>query len=176
MKPLVKKWFLSENASIHDRARVPPILPFPLAFIAGLLGNVAKFFIAPYLACVSTLILAIFFLNRSTKKISHNRIAILALLFAFGLLYPEKGSPPLDNIAHYIKEGKTTSVEGRLYSPPQVLEDRTFYLLEVESIETETEAKKVSGRARIAVYKPHNLLQAGDKVRFDKVRQNPKKL
>ena len=72
-----------KNASIHDRARVPPILPFLLAFIAGLLGNVAKFFIAPYLACVITLILAVFFLNRSTKKISQNRIAILALLFVF---------------------------------------------------------------------------------------------
>ena len=60
MKSLVKKWFFSENASIHDRALVPPILPFLLAFIAGLLGNVAKFFIAPYLACAITLILAIF--------------------------------------------------------------------------------------------------------------------
>ena len=68
MKSLVKKWFFSENASIHDRALVPPILPFLLAFIAGLLGNVAKFFIAPYLACAITLILAIFFLHRSTKK------------------------------------------------------------------------------------------------------------
>ncbi|MFT4579906.1 MAG: competence protein ComEC [Nitrospinales bacterium] len=170
MKSLVKKWFFLGNASIHDRARVPPILPFLLAFIAGLFGSVAKFFIAPYLACVVTLILSIFFLKRSTKKISHNRLAILALLFAFGLLYPEKGSPPLDNIVHFIKEGKTTSVEGRLYSPPQVLKDRTFYLLEAESIETKTGAKKVSGRARIAVYKPHDLLQAGDKVRFDKVR------
>lgn len=112
MIPLVKKWF--ENASIHDRARVPPILPFLLAFIAGLLGNMAKFFIAPYLACVFTLILAIFFLNRSTGNISHNRTAILVLLFVFGLLYPEKGSLPLDNIVHHIKEGKTTSVEGRL--------------------------------------------------------------
>jgi hypothetical protein len=90
MKPLVKKWFFSENASIHDRARVPPTLPFLLAFIAGLLGNVAKFFIAPYLACVITLILVIFFLNRATKNISHNRTAILGILFAFGLLYPEK--------------------------------------------------------------------------------------
>ena len=38
MKSLVKKWFLSENASIHDRALDPPILPFLLAFITGLLG------------------------------------------------------------------------------------------------------------------------------------------
>ena len=68
MKSLVKKWFFSENASIHDRALVPPILPFLLVFIAGLLGNVAKFFIAPYLAYAITLILAIFFLHRSTKK------------------------------------------------------------------------------------------------------------
>ncbi len=166
--PLVKKWF--ENASLHDRARVPPILPFLLAFIAGLLGNVAKFFIAPYLACVFTLILAIFFLNRSINHISQNKIAILVLLFVFGLLYPGKGSLPLDNIAHHIKEGKTTSVEGRLYSSPQVLEDRTFYLLDVESVETEAGAKKVSGRARIAIYKPHEILQAGDKVRFEKVR------
>jgi competence protein ComEC len=168
MKPLVKNWF--ENASLHDRACIPPILPFLLAFIAGLLGKVAIFFIAPYLACVITLILAFFFLNRSTGNISHIKTATLALLFAFGLLYPEKGSPPLDNIVQHIKEGKTTSVEGKLYSPPQVLEDRTFYLLEVESIETETGTKKVSGRARIAIYKPHDLLQAGDKVRFAKVR------
>ena len=38
MKSLVKKWFFSENASIHDRALVPPILTFLLALIAGLLG------------------------------------------------------------------------------------------------------------------------------------------
>ena len=61
-------------------------------------------------------------------------------------------------------------MEGRLYSPPQILEDRTYYLLEVKSIETQTGAKKVSGKARIAVYKPHDPLQAGDKVRFAKVR------
>ena len=84
MKSLVKKWFFSENASIHDRALVPPILPFLLAFIAGLLGNVAKFFIAPYLACIITLILAIFFLHRSTENKSHNRTEILLLLFLFG--------------------------------------------------------------------------------------------
>ena len=84
MKSLVKKWFFSENASIHDRALVPPILTFLLAFIAGLLGNVAKFFIAPYLACIITLILAIFFLHRSTENKSHNRTEILLLLFLFG--------------------------------------------------------------------------------------------
>ena len=84
MKSLVKKWFFSENASIHDRALVPPILPFLLAFIAGLLGNVAKFFIAPYLACAITLILAIFFLQRSIENNSNNRTAILLLLFVFG--------------------------------------------------------------------------------------------
>ena len=84
MKSLVKKWFFSENASIHDRALVPPILPFLLVFIAGLLGNVAKFFIAPYLAYAITLILAIFFLHRSTENNSNNRTAILLLLFVFG--------------------------------------------------------------------------------------------
>jgi len=84
MKSLVKKWFFSENASIHDRALVPPILPFLLVFIAGLLGNVAKFFIAPYLACAITLILAIFFLHRSTKNNSNNRTEIQLLLFVFG--------------------------------------------------------------------------------------------
>ena len=84
MKSLVKKWFFSENASINDRVLVPPLLPFLLAFIAGLLGNVAKFFIAPYLACVITLILAIFFLHRSTENKPHNRTAILLLLFLFG--------------------------------------------------------------------------------------------
>ena len=74
MKSLVKKWFFSENASIHDRALVPPILPFLLAFIAGLLGNVAKFFIAPYLACAIALILAIFSYTvqqKTTQKTGH---------------------------------------------------------------------------------------------------------
>ena len=84
MKSLVKKWFFSENASIHDRALVPPILPFLLAFIAGLLVNVANFFIAPYLACAITLILAIFFLQRSIENNSNNRTAILLQLFVFG--------------------------------------------------------------------------------------------
>ena len=99
----MKKCFFSENASIHERARVPLILTFLLALIAGFFENIAKFSLAPYLACVNTLILAIFSLNRLTKNISHNRTAILALLFAFGLLYPGKGSPHLDNIVHSIK-------------------------------------------------------------------------
>lgn len=95
---------------------------------------------------------------------------MLALFFIFGLLYPGKTFTKPNNIIHHIKEGKTTALEGRLYDPPQILEDRTFYLLEAESIETENGEKKVSGKVRIAVYKSHAFLQAGDKIRFEKIR------
>jgi hypothetical protein len=43
----MKKYFFSENASIHESARVPLILTFLLALIAGFFENIAKFFIAP---------------------------------------------------------------------------------------------------------------------------------
>ncbi len=174
MKPsapeFMKEWFFSENASIHDRARIPPILPFLLAFIAGLLGNEAKHFIAPYLACSFTLGLSLFFFYRSTANPSYKKTAILALLFLFGLIYQSQNTARPENVARHIEEGKLTAVQGKLFSPPQVLEDRTFYLLETESIDTKTGTEKVSGRVRIAVYKPHDLLQSGDKVRFEKIR------
>jgi len=65
----MKKYFFSENASIHERAPVPLILNFLLALIAVLFGNITKFFIAPpYLASVNTLIPAIFPLKRSKNK------------------------------------------------------------------------------------------------------------
>jgi hypothetical protein len=64
----MKKCFFSENASIHERARVPLILTFLLALIAGFFENIAKFSLAPYLACVNTLIPAIFPLKRSKNK------------------------------------------------------------------------------------------------------------
>jgi hypothetical protein len=64
----MKKCFFSENASIHESARVPLILTFLLALIAGFFGNIANFFITPYLACVNSLILAILSLKRSKNK------------------------------------------------------------------------------------------------------------
>lgn len=174
MKPsisgIVKEQFFSKSVGIHDQASVPPLLPFLLAFIAGLLGNEAKFFIAPYLACVFTSALSLFFLFRSTPKPSHIKIAALALLFLFGGIYPEGENTDPRNISRQIEEGKKTALQGRLYSPPQVQEDRAYYLLEAETIETRTGTKNVSGQARIAVYKPHRLLQSGEKVRFEKIR------
>lgn len=164
----MKGLFFSENASIHDRASVPPVLPFLLAFIAGLLGT--NVFIAPYLACVFTFIASLFFLNRSTDHPSYKKVTVLLALFLFGVLYPVSSQLSVDSIVHHIEEGKTTAVEGRLYSSPRVLEDKAFYLLEAESLETKSGPKKVSGVVRIAVYKEHSPLRAGDKVRFAEVR------
>ena len=51
MKPFaprhLKEWFFSENVSTHERARIPLILPFLLAFTAGLLEKQEKWFISP---------------------------------------------------------------------------------------------------------------------------------
>ena len=170
MPQVVKKWFFSHNASIHDRASVPPLLPFLLAFIAGLIGDEAKHFIAPYHACIFTLALSLFFLYRSTQKPSSIKFATLALLFLFGWFYPGEKTADPHNISHHIKEGEITTLQGRLYTPPQVQEDRTYYLLEAETIEARTGTRNVSGKVRVAVYKPHKLLQSGYKVRFEKIR------
>ena len=174
MKPFaprhLKEWFFSENVSTHERARIPLILPFLLAFTAGLLGKQEKWFIAPFFASGITLCLSFFFLNRSTKNFSCKKASAIVALFTLGLFYPGKEPAKPGNIVHYIEEGKTVSLQGRLFTPPRVLEDRTFYFLDVESISTKTDTRNVSGKVRIAVYKPHKLLQSGEIIRFEKIR------
>ena len=73
---------------------------------------------------------------------------------------------PSNHILNHIQEGHTTSVTGRIISSPRILKDRTYYLLELESVDT----RSVTGMVRVSVYKPHTPFTAGDRVRFNKIR------
>ncbi len=93
---------------------------------------------------------------------------IVLFLAGFGFLAPSFTdlTRPSNHILNHIEEGRTTAVEGRLVSTPRVLEDRTYYLLELESLGT----RPITGTARVSVYKPHTVFKAGDRVRFNKIR------
>ncbi len=93
---------------------------------------------------------------------------IVLFLAGFGFLAPSFTdlTRPSNHILSHIEEGRTTAVEGRLVSTPRVLEDRTYYLLELESLDT----KPITGTVRVSVYKPHSVFKAGDRVRFNKIR------
>ncbi|MEK9627732.1 MAG: DNA internalization-related competence protein ComEC/Rec2 [Nitrospinota bacterium] len=163
---IMKNWFLSGNASIHDRARIPPILPYLLSFMAGLVVNQSN----SYFVCAIVLGLSFYFFIRSIQSFSILKTGTLVFILLSGWMYPTNTPTHPDNIVHHIEEGTTISLQGKLFTPPQVLEDRTFYFLEAESISTKRKTREVSGRVRIAVYKAHDLLGSGEIVRFQKIR------
>jgi competence protein ComEC len=113
------------------------------------------------------LLFALYLVHHKARKLSLEAIVVL-LLAGFGVLTPTlpELSRPANHIFNRIQEGKTISVEGKIYSSPRVLVDRTYYLLELESLNTQS----ISGTARVSVYKPHVVFKAGDRVRFNKVR------
>ncbi len=93
---------------------------------------------------------------------------IVLFLAGFGFLAPSFAdlTRPSNHILNHIEEGQTTAVEGRLVSTPRVLEDRTYYLLQLESLDT----RPITGTMRVSVYKPHTVFKAGDRVRLNKIR------
>ncbi|MBT3857013.1 MAG: DNA internalization-related competence protein ComEC/Rec2 [Nitrospina sp.] len=149
--------------------RAPPTLPFLLAYMSGLCGffPATRYFIAPGLLPLVLFLFALFLTH--DKTLSRKSIIVLCLA-GFGYLAP--ALPDLtrssNNIIYHIEEGKTSAVKGKIISPPRVLENRTYYMLELESFGTPPQ--RVNGIARVSVYKQHDIFKAGDRVGFDQVR------
>ncbi|MBC8287178.1 MAG: DNA internalization-related competence protein ComEC/Rec2 [Nitrospinae bacterium] len=169
MKTLAWKNFitraLKERPTLLERP--PPILPFLLAYMSGLCGSfpATRQLIVPGLLPLCLFLFALFLAHHKTRKLSS---IIVLFLAGFGTLAPTLPDlmRPSNHILNHIQEGKTTSVQGRLYSSPRVLEDRTYYLLELESLN----ARPVTGTVRVSVYKPHAVFKSGDRLRFNKIR------
>ncbi len=158
---------LEERPTLLERP--PPILPFLLAYLSGVcvFFPATRQFIIPGSLPLCLFLFALFLVRHKARKIYRESITIL-LLAGFGYLAPTlpESTRPSNHILNHIQEGKTTSVEGKIYSSPRVLADRTYYLLELESLNT----RPTTGTMRVSVYKPHAVFKSGDQVRFNKVR------
>jgi competence protein ComEC len=171
MKTLTWKNFLTrvleERPPLLERP--PPILPFLLAYMSGLcvFFPATRQFIVPGSLPLCLFLFALYLVHHKARKLSLKSIVVL-LLAGFGTLTPTlpELTRPANHILNHIQEGKTISVEGKIYSSPRVLVDRTYYLMELESLNTQS----ISGTVRVSVYKPHTVFKAGDRVRFNKVR------
>ena len=170
MSPLSRlKKLLPVGSSVMLAAAHWPILPFLLAYMSGLCGffPATRQFIVPYLLPLGLFLFALFLTQHKTRKLSRESF-IVFFLAGFGFLAPSFAdlTRPSNHILNHIEEGRTTTVEGRLVSSPRILKDRTYYLLELESLDT----RPVTGTVRVSIYKPHTAFKAGDRVRFNKIR------
>ncbi len=170
MKALTWKNFIPEVHEGRPARRLPPLLPFFLAYMSGLCGffPATRQFIVPGLLPLGLLLFALFLTHHKTCKLSRKSF-IVFFLAGFGFLAPSFAdlTRPSNHILNHIEKGRTTAVEGRLFSPPRILENRTYYLLELESLGASI---PVTGTLRVSVYKPHAVFKAGDRVRFNKIR------
>ncbi len=145
---------------------VPPILPYLLAYMSGLCGYFPfiRQFIVPGLLPLCLFLCALLLFHHKSNKL----FFIILLCIGFGYIAPSFPNlfRPSNHILNHIQEGKTTSIQGKLYSPPRILEDRTYYRVELESLNNQT----VTGTARVSVYKPHNVFKPGDRIQFNKIR------
>lgn len=169
MKTLAWKNFLTrvleERPALLERP--PPILPFLLAYMSGLcvFFPATRQFIVPGSLPLCLFLFALYLVHHKTRKLSSIVVLLLAGIGTLTPTFPEL-TRPSNHILNHIQEGKTTSVEGKIYSSPRVLTDRTYYLLELESLNTQP----ITGTVRVSVYKPHTVFKAGDRVRFNKIR------
>ncbi len=149
----------------------PPILPLLLAYMSGTCSffPATRHFIAPGLLPLALFFFALLLTHRELRKLSRKSIVIF-LLAGLGYMVPAlpELTRPANHILNHVQEGQTTAVQGRIFSPPRVLGDRTYYLLELESLGAAS--TPVTGTAQVSLYKPHPLFAAGDRVRFNKVR------
>ena len=112
---------ISQSFAAH---RLPPLLPFLLAYMSGICGFFAatRFFIVPYFLPLALLLIALYFTRSKTRE-----FIIVLFLAGFGFLAP--ALPDLtrspNHILNHIQEGQTTSVTGKIFSSPRILKDRT---------------------------------------------------
>ncbi len=149
--------------------RLPPLLLFLLAYLSGLCSFFpsTRLFIIPFLLPLSLFLSALFILHHKTRERGYLVVFFLA---GFGYLLPalQDWTRPPDHILNHIQEGQTTVVQGKLFASPRILEDRTYYLLELESLGAPP--IPVTGTVRVSIYKPHTAFKAGDRIRLNTIR------
>jgi competence protein ComEC len=147
--------------------RLPALLPFLLAYISGLCSffPATRLFIVPYLMPVGLFLIALYLTHNKFREFT-----FVLILTGFGYLapaLPDLTRPP-NHILNQIQEGQTTALQGKIFSSPRILKDRTYYLLELESLGTPL--IPAIGTVRVSVYKSHIPFRSGDRIRINKIR------
>jgi len=161
---------------------VPPLVPFFLAYVGGVLAALpaSRDFLFPFALPVALALAALWMTRRQTPA----RRLIVLLFLPLGALLPgvSGGDGPANHVLHHLNDGARATVEGRLYEPPRVFPDRVRFTVELSSLDYDGKRQEVSGRARITLYlldtpaetvrqlAETTLPQAGDRVRFDRMR------
>ncbi len=152
------------------------LLPFFLSYLGGLLAAFPKsaHFLWPYL--LPALVAGSgWVMVAGRKKQPLRNWVFLALLLLVGYFSPtvSEFSRSQNNLLNHIDESRRSTLVGILVDPPERLEHKMRFLVEVLELKTKEQRKKVSGRVRLTHYHPElieNSLQAGDLVRFSRVR------
>jgi len=105
-----------------------------------------------------------------------NKRSLSNWLFMATLLLGGYFSPSLSNFfqpTNHINESRRTTLIGKLLEPPEKLESRIRFEVEVMELLTKGHQEKVTGRVRLTHYHPELIeksFHAGDLIRFSQVR------
>jgi competence protein ComEC len=142
-----------------------PLVPAVAATIAGILmghwllrGVSLPVFVLP---SVILLCLGITFLIPSKS-----RTAWLVAVFALVGINSYTNSPTLTRLPNIFKEAERVTVEGTIYSPPQLGLNRARFYLHTEKIFLPHEVRSVKINIQVTIYKYRGELKVGQRIRF----------
>jgi competence protein ComEC len=155
---------------------VIPLLPYFLAYCSGVLASIpeGREYLFPWFLPIAVASCGFYFLYRRTNRQQVWKWGILLLLITLGYLLPKWQQPDFhsDHIYNHLNEKQKASIDGVIIEPPKIFTEKVQYTIQLETIfyPPSNLPKSVSGIARITLYQPENKIQAGDRVRIDKVR------
>ena len=152
------------------------LLPYFLSYLGGLLAALppAAHFLLPYL--LPGLVAGSgWVMVARRKKQSRWSWLFLAILLQGGYFSPALTDyfQSANHITNHINESRRITLVGKLIEPPEELESKIRFEVEVVKLQTKGHHEKVTGRVRLTHYHPElieNSFQAGDLIRFSHVR------
>ena len=153
-----------------------PLLPYFLSYLGGLLAALppAVHFFIPYLLPALVTGSGLVILFRLKKRSVRNWIILMALLPG-GYFSPALSdySQPSNHILNHIDESRRTTLVGTLIEPPESVEHKMLFHVNVDKIQSGETQVDVTGRVRLTHYQSgliRESFHAGDIVRFSQVR------
>lgn len=152
------------------------LLPYFLSYLGGLLAALppAAHFLLPYLLPALVAGSGWMMVVRRKKQLLWNWL-FLAILLLGGYFSPALSdySQPSNHITNHIDESQRTTLIGKLIEPPEELESKIRFEVEVVELQKKGHQEKVTGRVRLTHYHPQLIeksFHAGDLIRFSQVR------
>jgi len=152
------------------------LLPYFLFYLGGLLAALppAVHFLSPYLFPALVAFSGLAFFIRNVRS-SPGKWTFMAVLLLGGYFSPALSdySQPSSHITNHINESRRTTLIGKLIEPPEELESKIRFEVEVVELQEKGHQKKVTGRVRLTHYHPELIeksFHAGDLIRFNQVR------